>query len=227
MDAVRFLNFLQSFASSAASRLESQPASAGGLESALSDFESQLRTLLDQSPSNPANTEMSAASPQSEASTEMTPAAQVLAGAGRVAERQVFVTGGGGELAQASPPVGPVTTAQGVSDTSGSSDSSGAGAASAPLSALQKIVAWQREQIHPMLHVRVGDLWDRQGIADPLNHPGLLGQAQQIHDRANNFRSMMPGYVAAWEGEWQAPEAPLQVASRLPDPSGFVTEGQG
>ena len=155
----------------------------------------------------------------------MPTAAQVLGRSGSTLERQVFVTGGCGEnpVAQAMPQ----TTTPGVGAEAPLKAPADPEAGKAPLSALQKIVAWQREQIHPMLNVRLGDLWDRQGIADPLNNPGLLGHAQQIHDRANNFRSLMPGYVAAWEGDWQAPAAPVQMAARNPDPSGFVTGGQG
>ena len=232
MDAVRFLNFLQSFAASTSSRLATQPAS-GGLESTLSDFEAQLRTLLDQNSSG-GGASATSSSPvagtglpgPTAASTDMPTAAQVLGRNGSTLERQVFVTGGGGEspVSQAMPQTTTPGTVGAEPPQKAPADPE---AGKAPLSALQKIVAWQREQIHPMLNVRLGDLWDRQGIADPLNNPGLLGHAQQIHDRANNFRSLMPGYVAAWEGDWQAPAAPVQMAARNPDPSGFVTGGQG
>lgn len=237
MDAVRFLNFLQSFAASTSSRLATQPAS-GGLESTLSDFEAQLRTLLDQ---NSSGGGAAAASPalasdagallpaQTSTAADMPTAAQVLGRSGSTLERQVFVTGGGSEspVSQGTPQTTFQTAAPAGADVAAPQAPADPEAGKAPLSALQKIVAWQREQIHPMLNVRVGDLWDRQGIADPLNNPGLLGHAQQIHDRANNFRSLMPGYVAAWEGEWQAPAAPVQMATRTPDASGFVTGGQG
>ena len=228
MDAVRFLNFLQSFAASTSSRLATQPAS-GGLESTLSDFEAQLRTLLDQNSSG-GGASTTSSSPvagtglpgPTAASTDMPTAAQVLGRSGSTLERQVFVTGGGGEnpVAQAMPQ----TTTPGVGAEAPLKAPADPEAGKAPLSALQKIVAWQREQINPMLHVRVGDVWDRQGIADPLNHPGLLAQAQQVYDRAVNMKALVAGSVAPWEQDWHVPES-VQTASLISDRNGFVTGG--
>jgi hypothetical protein len=68
---------------------------------------------------------------------------------------------------------------------------------------LKEIIAWRREQIDPMLHVKVGDLWDRQGITDPFNHPKLLADAQQSQEVALFRKAHMPGFVAQWEGDWR------------------------
>jgi hypothetical protein len=68
---------------------------------------------------------------------------------------------------------------------------------------LREIIAWRREQIDPMLHVRVGDLWDRQGITDPMSDPKLLAEAQHSHERAMSRKAQMPGLVAQWEGDWR------------------------
>jgi hypothetical protein len=68
---------------------------------------------------------------------------------------------------------------------------------------LREIIAWRREQIDPMLHVRVGDIWDRQGITDPMSDPKLLADAQQANERAMFRKAQMPGLVAQWEGDWR------------------------
>jgi hypothetical protein len=68
---------------------------------------------------------------------------------------------------------------------------------------LKEIIAWRREQIDQMLHVKVGDLWDSQGITDPFNHPKLLADAQSAQELALFRKAHMPGFVAQWEGDWR------------------------
>lgn len=225
MDTVQFLNFLQSFASSASSRTQSQSGTES-LSSTLSAFETQLRALM-----SPTQTTEEAGAPPLQAGASGHGA---TGGEDVAAPTSLFVIGG------SAPPVGVVTSAAPVSESATSGAAAGAAAAepasgveaapkpsfTAPLAALQQIVAWQREQIHPMLHVRIGDTWERQGIADPVNHPGLLAQAQQVYERAAAFKSHMPDYVAAWEKPWEAPP-PVQMASAVPDTSGFVIGGRG
>lgn len=234
MDTVRFLNFLQSFASSTSTRMQAQPESET-LSSTLSAFESQLRALM--APDQP-KTADAVMTVQTQASDGLVPAGVAvppLAQAVDVpdslpesASSSLFVIGGSA----------PASAVVAVPATAGDALPGAAAGASPvatpvvasgfkpPIEDLQKIVAWQREQIHPLLHVRVGDTWERQGIADPVNHPGLLAQAQQVYERAANFKAHMPGYVAAWEKPWQVP-APVQMAASEPDTSGFVTGGRG
>ena len=234
MDTVRFLNFLQSFASSASTRMQSQP-EAETLSSTLSAFESQLRALM-----APDQTKAGAAAPSARSSVpgDLAPAGAALSPLAAVADLQrtpsetppssAFVIGGG---APALPVVAMPAPDGAIAGRAASAPAADAvpvpsSGFKPPLEDLQKIVAWQREQINPMLHVRIGETWERQGIADPLNHPGLLAQAQQVYERAANFKAHMPGYVAAWENPWQVP-APVQMASSQPDTSGFVTGGRG
>ena len=70
--------------------------------------------------------------------------------------------------------------------------------------ALRNIIAWRQEQIDPMLHVRVGDTWAKQGIEDPFNEPHLISQAQEILEMAQRRLDMNPGTKAPWEGDWQS-----------------------
>jgi len=86
-------------------------------------------------------------------------------------------------------------------------------AASAPVAAapsaaatdpvLRNIIAWRQEQIDPMLQVRVGDTWAKQGVSDPFNEPHLISQAQEILETAQRRLAMFPGTKAPWEGDWQ------------------------
>jgi hypothetical protein len=69
---------------------------------------------------------------------------------------------------------------------------------------LRNIIAWRQEQIDPMLHVRVGDTWAKQGIEDPFNEPHLISQAQEILEMAQRRLDMNPGTKAPWEGDWQS-----------------------
>ena len=69
--------------------------------------------------------------------------------------------------------------------------------------ALRNIIAWRQEQIDPMLHVRVGDTWAKQGIEDPFNEPHLISQAQEILETAQRRLDMNPGSKAPWDGDWQ------------------------
>ncbi len=68
---------------------------------------------------------------------------------------------------------------------------------------LRNIIAWRQEQIDPMLHVRVGDTWAKQGIEDPFNEPHLISQAQEILETAQRRLEMNPGSKAPWDGDWQ------------------------
>jgi len=68
---------------------------------------------------------------------------------------------------------------------------------------LRNIIAWRQEQIDPMLHVRVGDTWAKQGIEDPFNEPHLISQAQEILETAQRRLDMNPGAKAPWDGNWQ------------------------
>jgi hypothetical protein len=69
---------------------------------------------------------------------------------------------------------------------------------------LRNIIAWRQEQMDPMLHVRVGDTWAKQGIEDPFNEPHLISQAQEILATAQRRLDMNPGTKAPWEGDWQS-----------------------
>jgi hypothetical protein len=68
---------------------------------------------------------------------------------------------------------------------------------------LRNIIAWRQEQIDPMLHVRVGDTWAKQGIEDPFNEPHLISQAQEILETSQRRLDMNPGTKAPWDGDWQ------------------------
>ena len=68
---------------------------------------------------------------------------------------------------------------------------------------LRNIIAWRQEQIDPMLHVRVGDTWAKQGIEDPFNEPHLISQAKEILETAQSRLALFPGSKAPWEGDWQ------------------------
>lgn len=175
MDTIRFLSFLQDFASSNISKsVATSPSGTNlppnNLSQTLSAFEAQLRALMNTSSSEPAAQSTAAGTTD-------------------------FVVGS--------------QSAPGTAVT---------GAATAPVSAqnesLREIIAWRREQIDPMLHERVGDLWERQGITDPMNDPKLLAEAQNSYDRAIFRKAQMPGFVANWEGDWRAQQA-LERQTRL------------
>ncbi len=235
MDAVRFLSFLQSFAATASARVAAQPASGDSLQSTLSDFEAQLRSLMQQpggqaqTASPPAPVTVPAASVQAAS----VPAAQVLS---RPADT-VFVTGGSSGAMGATPAAATGTAAHtAASAASAGHAANAAAAATGPTSTasrpgepaadeIRKIIAWQKDQLHPMLHVRMGDIWARQGITDPQNDPALIAQAQQIFKRGENVRQINTAALLPWQQPWQA--ATTLVAASGSDPSGFVTGGRG
>jgi hypothetical protein len=238
MDAVRFLNFLQSFAASAAPRVAAQPLTGESLQTTLSDFEAQLRALMQPAAgqAQPSPTDL-----QPSVTASSVPAARMLS---RSAD-PVFVTGGGSALAQAS--VSRTAVSAGHASGAGSaiagfagSTGTGSGAAGSTSAdpatpkvdgkqpgkvQLQQIIAWQKEQLHPMLNVRIGDIWTQQGITDPLNHPDLMAQAEQIYRRGEKTREINSACVLPWTLPFQ-PAQTLMAAS-TPDPSGFVTGGRG
>jgi len=68
---------------------------------------------------------------------------------------------------------------------------------------LRNIIAWRQEQMDPMLQVRIGDTWAKQGIEDPFSEPHLISQAQEILETAQRRMATVPGFKAPWEGDWQ------------------------
>jgi len=100
---------------------------------------------------------------------------------------------------------------------------------------LKNIIAWRQEQIDPLMQVRVGDTWAKQGIEDPFNEPHLISQAQEILETAQRRLAMNPGTKAPWDGDWQtalakdrAAEAQrLAVLADGAAHSNFVVGGKG
>lgn len=191
MDAIRFLNFLHDFAANSAPKTSTNATGDGktapaNLADTFTAFESQLRALM--------NTGESAAPTNTSASPSTS---------------NEFIIGGGNQsstdldksLAATEAMLAMASEKNLVPQTPLTSNSS-------TLSALEKdelkeIIAWRREQIDPMLHVKVGEIWDRQGITDPFNHPKLLADAQHSQEVALFRKAHMPGFVAQWEGDWR------------------------
>jgi hypothetical protein len=100
---------------------------------------------------------------------------------------------------------------------------------------LKNIIAWRQEQIDPLMQVRVGDTWAKQGIEDPFNEPHLISQAQEILETAQRRLAMNPGTKAPWDGDWQSAlvkdrAAEAQRIAVLADGaahSNFLTGGKG
>jgi hypothetical protein len=194
MDAVRFLNFLHDFAANAAQKTSNNTAvdgktPAADLAATFTAFESQLRALMNPGETSTPDTTNSLTTPsdtpefvtggknQSSALSDKTLAA-TEAMLAMVSERNLSAQ------TLSSPPPSPTPSPENDE--------------------LKKISAWRREQIDPMLHIKVGDIWDRQGITDPLNHPKLLAEAQHSQEVALSRKAHMPGFVAQWEGDWRA-----------------------
>lgn len=190
MDAIRFLNFLHDFAANSAPKTSTNTTGDGktapaNLADTFTAFESQLRALM--------NTGKSAAPTTSTSPSTSTE----------------FVIGGGSQsstdldksLAATEAMLAMASEKNLVPQTPLTSNSS---TLSAPeKDELKEIIAWRREQIDPMLHVKVGDLWERQGITDPFNHPKLLADAQHSQEVSSFRKAHMPGFVAQWEGDWR------------------------
>jgi hypothetical protein len=221
MDSVRFLSFLQDFAASAASNGTSSKQTGDGntsstdLASTLSAFETQLKALM----------------------VAPTPALESVQPASTPSKNAEFVTGGNSKpsidntLAATESMLAMV--GKGVNSSPNSSPADSLGIETPNNDQLREIIAWRREQIDPMLHVKVGDIWERQGITDPLNHPKLIADARHSLDTANFRKAHMPGFVAQWEGPWRTTLAAerqansdrqIQMAAASAA-SGFITGG--
>jgi hypothetical protein len=190
MDAIRFLSFLHDFAANSAQKTKANATGDGktppaDLAETFTAFETQLRALMSTGASS--------------APTLSTPPSTVTE----------FVIGGG-NLGSTGPDKSLEATEAMLAMVSekNSAPQTPPSAQATSLAApdqeeLKEIIAWRREQIDPMLHVKVGDLWDRQGITDPLNHPKLLADAQNSQEVALFRKAHMPGFVAQWEGDWR------------------------
>jgi len=220
MDAIRFLNFLHDFAANSApktntnTQVDGKPP-ATDLATTFTVFESQLRALM----------------ATGEAATPNTPTT--------LSATPEFVTGGNNQsttdldksLAATEAMLAMVSERNLSAPTPSSTTAS---TTPAPENdELKEIIAWRREQIDQMLHVKVGDLWDRQGITDPFNHPKLLADAQHSQELALFRKAHMPGFVAQWEGDWrtqlsserQANEVRRIELAAASAASGFTTGG--
>ncbi len=236
MDAVRFLSFLQSFAATASARVAAQPASGESLQSTLSDFEAQLRSLMQQ----PSGDARSFSTPSPALRAESVPAAQVLSHPADSA----FVIGGGSGSAGGAGATTVATASAGNSEATSSTASTAstenaaitvsASAGTTPVKAQQseptadeirKIIDWQKDQLHPMLNVRIGDIWARQGITDPQKDPAVIAQAHHVFERGVQVRQINTAALLPWQQPWQS--GTTMVAVNTSDPSGFVIGGRG
>jgi hypothetical protein len=190
MDAIRFLNFLHDFSANSAQKTSTNTAvdgktTAADLATTFTAFESQLRALM----------------ATGETATPNTPTT--------LSATPEFVTGGKNQssadldksLAATEAMLAMVSEKNLTAPTPSSTTASTT--PSAENDELKEIIAWRREQIDQMLHVKVGDLWDSQGITDPFNHPKLLADAQSAQELALFRKAHMPGFVAQWEGDWR------------------------
>ena len=193
MDAVRFLNFLHDFAANSAQKTSTNNAADGktqatDLAGTFTAFESQLRALMNTGETFTSSTTNTLTTPSTTSE---------------------FVTGGQNQSSAALDKTLAATEAMlaMVSDRNLSAQTPSSTAYSttpAPENdELKEIIAWRREQIDPMLHIKVGDLWDRQGITDPFNHPKLLADAQHTQEVALFRKANLPGFIAQWEGDWR------------------------
>lgn len=238
MDVARFLNFLNSFATSTSKSLQSNPTGVKDLSGTLSEFERQLRQLTQQL--DAANTAPPASALASTAQAAATSPATSLA-APMDAQTGGFVVGGFSDR-----PLQPVAVPEPTdadraafwvnrNDTfvqtrvGGSIVAPVAEETPAPPSVLKEIIAWQAERMDPMMHVKIGDIWQRQGIADPASDPRLLENAQHIYDTAICRKKYFAGYVADWEKDWRsqlAQSSNLPPSSVVAGPNDFVTGGR-
>lgn len=192
MDTIRFLSFLQDFATANSSR--SGATAPGGtnlppadLTKTLSAFETQLRAL------------MNTTSTQTSAQSTATGTIDFVVGEG--AKQGVSES----SMAATEAMINAMLYGQSVDRMAPAASVSSA--SSVPDDTLREIIAWRREQIDPMLHEKVGDLWERQGITDPMSDPKLLAEAQHAYERAMSRKAQMPGLVAHWEGDWRTQQA--------------------
>ena len=79
-------------------------------------------------------------------------------------------------------------------------------------SAVKNFMEWQSAQPNPFGQGTIADVWAKQGITDPFNNPVLLGQAQNMLDRASLRAAIDPSYVAEWSGDWKTQMAQAQMA---------------
>ena len=220
MDAIRFLNFLHDFAANSAQKTSAKATgdgktSAPDLADTFTAFESQLKALMSTSAS-------SAPAPTTAPSNG-----------------DEFVIGGGSQSSADLDKSLAATEAMlaMVSEKNVAPQPSTSSASSSPTAPdqdeLKEIIAWRREQMDPMLHVRVGDIWDRQGITDPFNHPKLLADAQHSQEVSLFRKAHMPGFVAQWEGDWRTALAAERQADKARQielaaasaANGFITGG--
>jgi hypothetical protein len=198
MNAIRFLSFLHDFAANSAQKTSANATGDGktpptDLAETFTAFETQLRALMSTGASS--------------APTSPTPPSNGAE----------FVVGGGSQSSTDLDKSLAATEAMltMVSEKNVAPKTSTISALSSPAAPdhdeLKEIIAWRREQIDSMLHVRVGDLWDRQGITDPFNHPKLLADAQSSQEVALFRKAHMPGFVAQWEGDWRTALAARQA----------------
>jgi hypothetical protein len=201
MDTIRFLNFLNEFSASTAAKTSNNigesKLQSSNLATTLSAFESQLKDLM--------NTVESSSSAK-------------LATTSTAAE---FVTGGGDQSTGAKDNTLAATEAmlamvteksplpQALTTTSSPTNNS------AIKDDLKEIIAWRKEQIDPMLHIKVGEIWDRQGITDPFNDPKLVADAQHSQEVALFRKAHMPGFVAQWEGDWRTQLSSARQANEI------------
>jgi hypothetical protein len=202
MDTIRFLNFLHDFAAKSAQKTNTNTQGDGktpaaDLASTFTAFETQLRALM--------NT--GATTAQTTPATSSPPPDFVIGGE-KPSDEDLDKTLAATEAMLAM-----------VSDKNQPAQTSSSPTASPPTSPkndeLKEIIAWRREQIDPMLHIKVGDLWDRQGITDPFNHPKLLADAQETQEIALFRKAHMPGFVAQWEGDWRTKLSAERQAQEL------------
>ena len=195
MDTIRFIKFLQDFAANNVQKSTSAASGAGtpqastDLNRTISAFEEQFRALLN------APVTQTATPPSDNNSTTV--------------KNPLLTT-----QAMLSRTLG----AESHANVAAATDNQDPAKLSAHDETLREIIAWRREQIDPILHVRVGDIWERQGITDPLTHPKLLSDAQTAHDRVISKKALMPGVVAHWEGDWRtqlATDRQNQAAQRI------------
>jgi hypothetical protein len=78
--------------------------------------------------------------------------------------------------------------------------------------AVKNFMEWQSAQPNPFGQGTIADVWAKQGITDPFNNPVLLGQAQNMLDRASLRAAIDPSYVAEWGGDWKTQMAQAQTA---------------
>ncbi len=189
MDTIRFLNFLHDFAANSApktsNKIGDSKLPSADLASTLTAFESQLRDLMNTGESS---------SPATLTTTSTT--AEFVTGRGNqssVTEDNTLAATKAmlAMVAEETSPTQALTTSSSPTNSPADKDD------------LKEIIAWRKEQIDPMLHIKVGEIWDRQGITDPFNHPKLLADAQHSHEVALFRKAHMPGFVAQWEGDWR------------------------